>query len=287
MLQDKPSSNLLLKIIIRESHIDTNATEAHIRTKLSSLDQYMTAVENDVAKFNAYVKQQLQALAARGATTHDLLSNLFKGYLACSDRIFCRYIEKKQESYEEGTDITPNKLMVWAKTKFNIIKQNNLWCSPSPEQKEIMALKTEVQELKKTKKQNKQQSGNGNGNEKGKGKGKNNNRLPAWMFQAPPTGDAHKTKTWKDYAWHWCGKSTGGKCERYRQHSGSECKGLSRWNQRQHEKGQDKPNFTPQPTQRKPSSSKQRSSKKVKIEEALEAAAKSNIVDDDEVSISS
>ena len=47
---------------------------------------------------------------------------------------------------------------------------------------------------------------------KAKEKEKNNNRLPAWMFQAPPTGDAHKTKTWKDYAWHWCGKSTGGKC---------------------------------------------------------------------------
>lgn len=280
---DKPSGNLLLKIIIRESHIDTNATEAHIRQKLSSLDQYMVAVSNDVAKFNAYVKQQVQALAARGAKTEDLLSNLFKGYLACTDRVFCRYIEKKLESYEEGTNITPNELMVWAKTKFHIIKQNNLWCNPSPEQKEIMALKVEVQNLKKTKSQPKPKTEPGSGKGKGKGKEKGN-RTPAWIFQAPAASEANKTKTWKDFTWYWCGKLTGGKCERYRQHSGPDCKGLSRWNQRQQAKENPKP--TRQPTKRKQSTSKPNSTKKVKIEEALEAA-KSNVVDDDEVSISS
>jgi hypothetical protein len=34
------SGTLLLKVIIRESHIDTNATTSNIRTKLSSLDTY-------------------------------------------------------------------------------------------------------------------------------------------------------------------------------------------------------------------------------------------------------
>lgn len=39
-----PSGNLLLKVIIRESHLDTNATTQSIRTKLSNLDIYINTI---------------------------------------------------------------------------------------------------------------------------------------------------------------------------------------------------------------------------------------------------
>ena len=35
----------LFKVIIRESHIDTNASANQIRTKPSNLDQYITTIE--------------------------------------------------------------------------------------------------------------------------------------------------------------------------------------------------------------------------------------------------
>jgi len=38
---DTPSGVALLKIIIRESHVDTCSTVLHIREKLSSLDTYI------------------------------------------------------------------------------------------------------------------------------------------------------------------------------------------------------------------------------------------------------
>jgi hypothetical protein len=38
------SGTLLLKVIIREIHIDTNATTSNIRTKLSSLDTYIHTI---------------------------------------------------------------------------------------------------------------------------------------------------------------------------------------------------------------------------------------------------
>jgi hypothetical protein len=44
------SGTLLLKVIIRESHIDTNATTSNIRTKLSSLDTYIHTIGQDIAK---------------------------------------------------------------------------------------------------------------------------------------------------------------------------------------------------------------------------------------------
>ena len=50
------SGNLLLKIIVRESHLDTNATSASIRTKLTDLDRYIPTIGHDITKFNTYVK---------------------------------------------------------------------------------------------------------------------------------------------------------------------------------------------------------------------------------------
>ena len=72
-----PSGALLLKVLIRESYIDTNATVKFIRENLSSLDVYMVKVDSDVEKFNQYVYSNLLKLKAHGQTTMDLMSNLF------------------------------------------------------------------------------------------------------------------------------------------------------------------------------------------------------------------
>ena len=54
----------LLKVIIRESHLDTNATMNFIRTKLSNVDTYITTVNSDIGLFNQYVKTLIQSLTA-------------------------------------------------------------------------------------------------------------------------------------------------------------------------------------------------------------------------------
>jgi hypothetical protein len=118
-IDEHKSGNLLLKVIIRESHIDTNATTSNIRTKLSSLDTYIHTIGQDITKFNGYVKLLIDSLQARGETTQDLLTNLFKGYAVCSDKEFVSYIKRKHETYEEGTDIEPDNLMKLADTKYD------------------------------------------------------------------------------------------------------------------------------------------------------------------------
>ena len=75
----------LLKVIIRESHLDTNATTNQIRTKLSTLDTYILTINCDIGRFNQYVKLLLQSLTARNQTTNDLLINLYKAYGAVND----------------------------------------------------------------------------------------------------------------------------------------------------------------------------------------------------------
>jgi hypothetical protein len=109
----------LLKIIIRESHMDTNATTNQIRTKLSSLDTYVTTVNGNIGKLNQYVKLLVQSLAARNQTTSDLLINLFKGYGAVSDEGFRAWLLRKQDDHEEGNPLTPDGLMIAAKNKYD------------------------------------------------------------------------------------------------------------------------------------------------------------------------
>ena len=85
----------LLKVIIRESHLDTNATTNQIRTKLSSLDTYILTIDCDIGKLNQYVKLLVQSLAARNQTTSGLLINLFKGYGSVSDEVVRKWLGRK------------------------------------------------------------------------------------------------------------------------------------------------------------------------------------------------
>jgi hypothetical protein len=109
----------LLKIIIRESHLDTNATTNQIRTKLSNLDSYILTIDSDIGRFNQYVKLLVQSLTARNQTTSDLLINLFKGYGAVSDEVFRAWLLRKQDDHEEGEELTPDELMLAAKNKYD------------------------------------------------------------------------------------------------------------------------------------------------------------------------
>ena len=59
-----PSGNILLKVIIRESHFDTNVTTTSIRTQMSSLDAYIGSIWCDITKFSAHVKLLLAGLYA-------------------------------------------------------------------------------------------------------------------------------------------------------------------------------------------------------------------------------
>ena len=152
-IKGKPSGNILLKIIIRESQMDSNATTTSIRNQLSSLDQFVTKIGCDITKFNSHVQMLLEGLASRGETTHDLFSNLFKGYAPASDTTFTSYIERNQKEYEYGTNINPTALMSLADKKYKTLKIKGAWNAPSQEEKKILALKTEIDKLKQFRKE--------------------------------------------------------------------------------------------------------------------------------------
>jgi hypothetical protein len=232
-------------VIIRESHLDTNATTQSIRTKLSNLDIYINTINSDITKFNGYVKGLILSLKARGQRTEDLLKNLFKGYLAASDKVFVKYIASKMEKYEEGKDIDPDQLRQLADNKYRLMKKKQTWEAPSEEKEKILALQAEVSLLKKRdgkskatnpsrkKTGNERQNRNNQGNKKNRFKGRKQKAAqakPEGMSSKPKKELLKKLREWNELKWWWCGAETGGKCEpaQWRAHRPSERRGLMR-----------------------------------------------------------
>ena len=118
IIENYASGNLLLKFLVRESHLDTNVTTSWIRTQLSSLDKYMMIISNDIGKSNFHIQTLMGSLTARGETSTDLLTNLLKGYDKFLDKTFVAYMDRKKEDYEDGKYTTPKQTMQTADNRF-------------------------------------------------------------------------------------------------------------------------------------------------------------------------
>jgi hypothetical protein len=224
----------LLKVIVRESHLDTNATISAIRTKLSNLDACMLSISGDITKFNTCTKGLVESLNARGETTTDLLVNLFKGHLAVEDKSFNLCVLRKQEEHDEGGTQTEDSLMNLAKNKFTLLKDAGRCNMPSAEEEKILALQAELKQV--SKKWNKEKKGNESEETEPKKRDwkdkkkdtKKRAEKPAWMSEKPKEENLRKSKSWNDKDWCWCSSETGGKCDgHWRVHKPSKCEGRS------------------------------------------------------------
>jgi hypothetical protein len=179
-----PSGPLLLKLIITQAHVDSRATVTHIRTSLTMLDVKMIELDSNIETFNVYVKAQIKNLSARGETTNDLLTNLFKGYKVANDVEFADFIRRKENSYEEGEDVNPNNLMADSLTKYKARKLGDKWSAPTKEQGQILALSAQVELLKSAAKQQPKKSA-----KKEPKSGKKGDNKWAWKDVLPKEGE--------------------------------------------------------------------------------------------------
>ena len=138
-----------LKVIIRESDVDTQATPAFIRQQLAALDEYIGTVDSDINKFNTHVKSLTRDLEHRRQQSTDVLTNLFKGYKPDSDKVFVEYIMQKEEEYEEGSPITADSLMNLAANKYKIWLRRNKWNAKFESETKILALEAKLMSLQK------------------------------------------------------------------------------------------------------------------------------------------
>jgi hypothetical protein len=191
-------------------------------------------LKDDIDQLNAFVKVTQDQLNARGETTHDLLANLFKGYLSCKDPTFSRYIEKKQEDYDDGATFTVDSLMNLASNKFKTLKESGKWLALTDEQSKIIALESKIGKMvahkanpncKSTQSGPNPKKSNRNNhtqrNQKSPQKQKSKPTILPWMTKYPGKDfvDANKSIT-KDGKQHWwCMKH-----KRFVRHQTNECR---------------------------------------------------------------
>ena len=229
ILNRQESGILLLKIIISESHLDTNATTNSIRTQLSNLDEYITTIGCDFIKFNKHVKRLLEQLKARGGETHDLLTNLFKAYISVKDAHFVDYVNERLSRYEEGEPMEADQLMTLTANKYNNMMIQNQWEAPSPHDATIQALQTKVEKLQRELKETPKPMQQKNPQSQKKKEGQSvKPQHPKWLFnnEKPQTGQLSQARIWNGNTWYWCSKETGGKCEGHCvRHTPTSCEG--------------------------------------------------------------
>jgi hypothetical protein len=125
--------------------------------------------------------------------------------------------------------MTPDELMLAAKNKYDLMVEKGTWNTPTAEEK-IVALEAKLETtVKNLNKKVSFELGKKTGekktvdkSKKKKGSSKLTGHPKTWS--QPKQGDK-KEAEYKGYAWYWCGKDTGGKCEKWRAHKPKECKG--------------------------------------------------------------
>jgi hypothetical protein len=233
----EPSGNLLLRVIIQKSSLDSNASTSIIRNKLAKLHLYMPQVKSNIKEFNEYVQELLAGLAVRGETTDDLLVHLFAAYQEVSDHTFRKFAADEEVKYEQGVPMTPEGLMAVMLARWETLTDKDVWNAPSHEEEQLMVMRTELAALKA----DKRTGGKANLLKKlkekvelakkkknnPKYKGKSFKEDPEWLTNSEKPSPLTKIMNHRNKAWHWCSPETGGKCGgRWRVHKPSECKGL-------------------------------------------------------------
>ena len=233
---DVPSGVLYLKILIGRARMDSTASAIALRAKISNLHVTISTYLFDIVKFNNHVRQIVNDLAARGEIAPDLLDHLIRAYRTTPDSTFADYIIRRQDAYEEGLKITAEQLMEGAENKYSALLATERWNQKTPAESKIIMLEAEVRSLKSGKR-NTPTGGDKNGTNKWSRKKQNTSKdtpkiqstRPDWMVKSipPSKSNTSETKQWGRNTYWFCGGLTGGHCEKWRCHKGSECKASS------------------------------------------------------------
>jgi hypothetical protein len=217
------SGNLLLKVVLMKSTVDNRSGAYSIRMQLSDLTGLISKIGFNIEKFNLHVKGLIEDLNRRGETSDDVTFNVIKAYKEVPVKEFVTFVDRLKDDADDKDDesqYTPQYVMDKAENKYKILVNEKTWDTKMTDQDAILALKAEINKLKKQSR--KKTSGGGRGNPKKP----NNGKKKVDISRKPK--DIHKPVKIDGKDWYWCSSETGGKCHgALRRHNPTECKGIA------------------------------------------------------------
>ena len=73
--------------------------------------------------------------------------NVFKGYKVVADATFCAYFLKKRNHYDKFGYLSMDRLMTFTEKIFKALKVDGVWTTPTPDEKRIIALTAQFQDM--------------------------------------------------------------------------------------------------------------------------------------------
>lgn len=200
-----PSGIMYLKILLKLAEVDTRATSAHIRKQLSQLPTYIVKkAKNDIKAFNEHAQRLLDRLAARGEKADDAILHLLDAYENTDDTNFTNWADRTRETYElNGMEV--DDLMQAALQKYQTLVQADKWCVLSQQQREIVALRAQLNNINLKSKTTPKKSGDDAKKTKKVVEVGGKKFVGKWAWRGiPPKPGEPTTKTFEDAEWHYC-----------------------------------------------------------------------------------
>jgi hypothetical protein len=215
------SGNLLLKVMLQKMHLESQAAARGIRNELSKLSEYVPKVGFNISRFNEHVRSMMLQLEAKGEKSHDIVYNVLQAYKNVPGDDWKLYMQTLQTKVDDNPKMTLLEIMTSAEAKFKALVSDSKWNVPSEVEEKIIALEAKIRTMKKGDRIPKKGPKKKDKKEKTERKSKipwdRTTKMPGFNLKKPVK---HNNKLW-----YWCGKDTGGKCERYTRHKPDECLG--------------------------------------------------------------
>ena len=90
----------------------------------------MVALRHHVDKFNQQVELKMLNLKRNNSQFDGPLHQLLPAYLECPDQQFKRYIQRKQDTFDEGTLLTVDKFIQSSLYKYKTLVDKGTWQAP-------------------------------------------------------------------------------------------------------------------------------------------------------------
>jgi len=193
-------------VVITKSTVDNLSGAFSIRMELAQLDKLIVQLNYNIEKFNMQVKNLLSDLARRGDTSTDIIFNLIRAYRCVPVKEFTNFIDRMKDEMDDRTEVIPSPqyLMDKSENKFKALVKEKIWDHGINNNDELMALRAEVDRMKKGKKY-----GLGHGQQRSQSRRKRATRTRVEVDITKKPDDVNKPVIHNGKQWWWCSDETG------------------------------------------------------------------------------
>jgi hypothetical protein len=209
MVEGEKSGLLLLKAILDQSAIDSSIDPDVVRKELAHAYLMFKELKYDVRAFHDWVQRKLNALKQTGHTSTDVATHLLTAYKTSNDLQLRLYIERLEDiARDSGTYLQGRDLMNKVKLKFDSLETARKLEAIATRDDDIVALKAQLEELKKSNGDNFNQSDtkedDESENEREKSSRRSSSKIPKELKKKKKPSDLTKPQVINGVDWFYC-----------------------------------------------------------------------------------